>query len=206
MPGIPQQVVQMASILRALKGTKYEPSPRYLHYAVSVRGRLYAWGGRTQDFSESGRQKLKSVVETFDPHTEVWVQKGTSGSPPPGLIDGAFAAIGDSMYVSGGFDGSKYQSGLHEFDTTTLQWNDRTAAKGPMRKAGCQMISYEGDKLALFGGFGYPTGPIQPGSKFIKHAGFRDGSGWSNEFHLFHIREGMIRIYHVNVYLLLNRY
>ena len=191
----------MAAILRALKGnTKYEPSPRLFHYAVSVRGRVYAWGGCTQDFSESGQQKLKSVVEIFDPYTEVWQQRGTSGSPPPGVYHGASAAIGDSMYVSCGNDGSKNHSGLHEFDTTTLQWTDRTASEGPMRKAGCQMISYEGDKLALFGGYGILTGPIQPGSKFIKYAGSTDGSGWTNEFHLFHTREGMIRIHHVNVY------
>ena len=190
----------MAAILRALKGTKYEPSPRFAHYAVPIRGRLYAWGGRTQDFSESGRQKLKSVVETFDPYTEVWQQRGTSGSPPPGVYCGASAVIGDSMYVSSGHDGSKYQSGLHEFDTTTLQWTDRTATEGPMRKSGCQMISYEGEKLTLFGGLGYPTGPTQPGSKFIKATWSTDGSGWTNEFHLFHTREGMIRIHHVNVY------
>ena len=190
----------MASILRALKGnTKYEPLPRFDHYAVPIRGRVYAWGGRTQDFSESGRQKLESVVETFDPHTEVWQQRGTSGSPPLGVYEGACAAVGDSMYVSCGRDGSKYYSGLHEFDTTTLQWKDRTVTEGPMTKVGCQMISYEGDKLALLGGFGYPTGPIQPGSKSIKNTKFT-GYGWTNEFHLFHTREGMIRIHHVNVY------
>ena len=190
----------MAAILRALKGnTKYEPLPRFDHYAVPIRGRVYAWGGCTQDFSESARQKLKSVVETFDPHTEVWQQRGSSGSPPPGVYGRACAAIGDSMYVSCGYDGSKYYSGLHEFDTTTLQWRDRTAPEGPMRKIGCRMISYEGDKLALLGGFGIPTGPIQPGSQFIKYAG-STGYGWTNEFHLFHTREGMIRIHHVNVY------
>ena len=188
----------MAAILRALKGnTKYEPSPKFCHYAVPIRGRLYAWGGRTQDFS---RQKLKSVVETFDPYTEVWQQRGTSGSPPPGVYDGACAAMGDSMYVSCGTDGSKYQSALHGFDTTTLQWRDRTAPEGPIRKVGCRMISYEGDKLALFGGYGIPTGPIQPESKFTKNTGFTDGRGWTNEFHLFHTREGMIRIHHGNVY------
>ena len=189
----------MAAILRALKGnTKYEPSPRFAHYAVPIRGRVYAWGGRTQDFSESARQKLESVVETFDPYTEVWQQRGTSGSPPPGVYDGACAAMGDSMYVCCGWDGSNH-SGLHEFDTATLQWKDRTATEGPMRKYGCRMISYEGDKLALFGGFGYPTGPIQPGSKFIKNTRYT-GYGWTNEFHLFNTREGMIRIHHVNVY------
>ena len=191
----------MSSILRALKGnTKYEPSPRFAHHAVPIRGRLYAWGGRTQDFSESARQKLKSVVETFDPYTEVWQQRGTSGSPPPGVCYGTCAAVGDSMYVSCGFDGSNRQSGLHEFDTTTLQWKDRTAAEGPMRKSGCQMISYEGDKLALFGGVGIPTGPTQPGSKFVRNTRFTNGIGWTNEFHLFHTREGMTSCQCVHYY------
>ena len=59
-----------------------------------------------------------------------------------------------------------------------------------MRKTGCRMVSYEGDKLALLGAYGIPTGPIQPGSRFIKSTMFTDGRGWSNEFHLFHLKEG----------------
>ena len=92
-----------------------------------------------------------------------------------------------------GFDGNKYQSALHEFDSTSLQWRkllDRNPSEGPMGKSGCQMVSYEGDKLALFGGFGIPTGPTQPGSRFIKSITLTDGSGWNNEFHLFHLKEG----------------
>ena len=129
----PQVVAHMASILRALKGnTKYEPSPRFGHYAVPFRGRVYAWGGRTQDFSESGRQKLKSVVETFDLYTEVWQQRGTSGSPPPGVFCGGYVVIGDSMYVPCGWDGSNWQSEL-----------PREGGKRPREGGKRQWVGYE---------------------------------------------------------------
>ena len=97
-------------VVQCSHGLNPESPQRYQVRAVPIRGKLYAWGGRTQEFSEIGRQKMKSVLETFDLHVEVWVQKGTSGSPPPGVCNGACADIGDSMYVSCGHDGSnKYQ-------------------------------------------------------------------------------------------------
>ena len=171
----------------------YEPSPRWYHYTVPIGGNLYTWGGRTQDFSEHNVRQLQSVVETFDPYLEVWVQTPTRGFPPPGMCSGGCTTIEDSMYVCCGNDGNNWQSALHQFDSTSLQWRkllERNPSEGPMRKHGCQMVSYEGDKLALFGGYGTPTGPIQPGSRFIKDIRFTDGRGWSNEFHLFHLKEG----------------
>ena len=171
----------------------YEPSPRYGHYTVPIGGKLYTWGGRTQDFSDHSKRQLQSVVETFDPYMELREQTPTRGVPPPGIYHGAHTAIGDSMYVCCGHDGNKWQSALHQFDSTSLQWRkllERNPSEGPMRKFGCQMISFEGDKLPLFGGHGIPTGPIQPGSRFIKSTRLTDGRGWSNEFHLFHLKEG----------------
>ena len=170
----------------------YEPSPRSGHYTVPIGGKLYTWGGRTQDLSDHSKKQLQSVVETFDPYLEVWEQTPTRGVPPPGLYDGACTTIEDSMYVCCGHDGNNWHSALHQFDSTSLHWRkllERNPSEGPMRKIGCQMVSYEGDKLALLGGYGIPTGPIQPGSKFI-NTRFTDGRGWSNELHLFHLKEG----------------
>jgi hypothetical protein len=58
-----------------------------------------------------------------------------------------------------------------------------------MRKRGCEMISYD-SKLLLFGGKGYPTGPTQPGAEFVKDSRFTSGIGWSNECHIFGLKEG----------------
>ena len=58
-----------------------------------------------------------------------------------------------------------------------------------MPKAGCGMIAF-GDCLGVFGGYGIPRGPTQPGS-FIKNNNYTDGGGWTNEFHLYNLTDGM---------------
>ena len=55
------------------------------------------------------------------------------------------------------------------------------------------MVAYSQDRLALFGGYGIPTNPSQPGDTFSKdtrHFGF------TNEFHIFNISEGMQILFH----------
>ena len=58
--------------------------------------------------------------------------------------------------------------------------------EGPMRKYGSGMVAFS-NYLGVFGGFGEPQGPTQPGS-FITHS-FVSG-GWTNEFHIYHLKEG----------------
>ena len=193
----------MASILSSLFGhTKlYEPPPRFFHGAAQVRGRCYLWGGRVQDFSESGRRKLTSTVEVFDPHLETWEECHTTGVPPLGLYNGACTSLLDSLYWFGGFDGISYYNSFHTLDTTTLEWRELqplNQADGPMRKGGCGMVSFLQNKLAVFGGYGIPTGPTQPGAMFTKSTDFTNGSGWSNELHVFTITEGMWALYYLH--------
>ena len=188
----------MASILSSLFGqTKFcEPSPRFFHGASQVGGRCYLWGGRVQDFSESGRRKLASTVEIFDPCLETWEEHPTTGVPPPGLVHGACTSLLDSLYWFGGYDDSSRYNSLHRLDPTTLEWRELqplNKAGGPMRKVGCGMVSFLQDQLAMFGGYGNPTGPTQPGAMFTKNTDpdLTNGSGWSNELHVFNITEGM---------------
>ena len=172
----------------------YEPSPRFFHGAATVGRKCYLRGGRVQDFSESGRRKLASAVETFDPYLETWEEHHTTGEPPPGLYLGACTSLLDSLYWFGGYDGSSYYNSLHRLDTTTLEWREiqpLNQADGPMRKGECGMVSFLQDQLAVFGGYGIPTGPTQPGAMFTKNTHFTDGRGRSNELHVFTITEGM---------------
>ena len=172
----------------------HEPSPRFGHGAAPVGGRCYLWGGRVSHFSESGRRKLASTVEVFDPYLEMWENHPTTGIPPPGLYAGACISLLDSLYWFGGYDGSSYYNSLHKLDPTTLEWRELqplNQADGPMRKIGCGMVSFLQDQLATFGGHGIPTGPTQPGTMFIKDTKFTAGSGWSNELHVFNITESM---------------
>jgi len=186
----------MASIFSSMLGrTKpYEPSPRWDHYAAPVGGRCFLWGGCVPDFSASGRKKLASTVEIFHPYQETWEQQPTSGVPPPGLYLGTSVSLLDQLYSFGGFDGASRYNTLHMLDPTSLEWKQKRAlnlADGPMRKSGCGMVPYRQDRLALFGGYGIPTGPTQPGATFTKNTRYTDGSGWSSELHIFNIREGM---------------
>ena len=172
----------------------HRPSPRFSHGAAAVGGRCYLWGGCVQDFTESGRRGLASTVEIFDPHLETWEEHHTTGVPPPGLYSGACTSLLDSLYWFGGNDGTSFYNSLHRLDPTTLKWREiqpLNQADGPMRKIGCGMVSFFQDKLAVFGGYGIPTGPTQPGAMFTKDTRYTDGRGWSNELYVFNITEGM---------------
>ena len=153
---------------------------------------MVVWGGMIEDFFKN-QERLGSVVETFDPFLERWEQQPTTGAPPLGLYYGTCASIQDSLYTYGGWDGSSIQSGLHRLCTSAMVWRkleERFLQDGPMRKAGCRMVQFN-DTLVLFGGYGLPRAAIQPGSIFIKSQRFSDGSGWTNEVHLFDVKKGM---------------
>ena len=167
----------------------YEPAPRFSHCAAAVGGRCFLWGG----FSENGRRKLPSTIEVFDPYLEAWEKHHTTGVRPLGLYEAACTSLLDSLYWFGGWDGESDYNSLHRLDTTTLEWRKLQPldqSDGPMRKTGCGMVSFFQDKLAAFGGYGIPTGPIQPGAMFIKDS-FNSGIGWSNELHMFDITGSM---------------
>ena len=169
----------------------YEPTPRFLHRAASVGAKCYLWGGIVQNLSESGRKKLASAVDIFDQYLETWEEHTTKGVPPPGLYSGACASLLNSFYSFGGEDGTSYYNTLHRLDPTTLEWKELqplNQADGPMKKGGCGMVPILQDKLATFGGDGIPMGPTQPGAIFTKST-HPDGSGWSNELHIFDITE-----------------
>ena len=171
----------------------YEPTPRFSHGAVQLRRKCYLWGGLVLDFSGSSREELASTVEVFDPDLEAWKKHDTTGVPPPGLYDGACTSLLDSLYWFGGQDSRSFYNSLHKLDTTTTpEWRELQPldqADGPMRKIWCGMVPFLQDKLAMFGGYGIPTGHIQPGATLINNVS--EGKSWSNEFHVFDITGGM---------------
>ena len=184
----------MASILSAtIHATKqYEPTPRFSHGAAAVGGRCYLWGGCVQNFTKSG---LPSTVEIFDPFLKTWEKHPTTGVPPPPLFyEVCTSPLNQSLYWFGGWDRESVHSSICRLDTTTLEWGriqPLNPAEGPMRKRfGCGMVSFFQDRLATFGGYGLPTGPIQSGANFIMDP-FNSGVGWSNELHVFDITTSM---------------
>ena len=138
----------------------------------------YVWGGLS-------KSKLSSVhVHSFDPLLESWSEERCDKYHPPGLSLGACASAGHYFYVYGGKDGS---NNLHQLDTKSGTWKQFSSV-GPMRKIGCKMVAY-GSKLALFGGYGYPSGPTQPGAEFALNK-LNGNDGWTNELHIFDINKG----------------
>ena len=168
---------------------RYEPSTRYHHSSSLVEGKVYMWGGTTSKSCIPPKQ-----IEWFDPYLEMWNQVNTVGTPHPGQYEGACVSIGECMYMYGGCIQSRiYTDVLSCLDLNKLTWS-RMGLVGtdgrPMKKCSCGMVPFHGIKLAVIGGFGIPTGSIQPGSTFIRNTRFSDGSGWTNEIHVFNICQG----------------
>ena len=175
--------------------SRYEPYSRFWHSAASSSGLVYIRGGSTANFnSENSRQQLAETIELFDPIKDFWRQLTTRGTPHPGLSAVACASFGGYLYTFGGFDGEQLHSTLSRLELKTLTWSQLSAVAedGPMRKDASGMVHFDSNKLAVIGGYGHPAGPIQLGSSFIPNEKFTDGTGWTNEIHVFNVRAGML--------------
>ena len=167
----------------------YEPKPRLWHYAGAVRGELFIFAGMTADF-EKTKETVSSTIEVFDQYLEQWRQLKTTGSPPRGLYHdgGCCVSPGGDLYVYGGNDGSTRRGGLYKL--SSLKWSQLSGeldVNGPMKKAGCRMICFSKNKVAVIGGYGPPPASLQPGASFVKDKRFTNGHGWTNEIHIFDI-------------------
>ena len=172
-----------------MAGSCYEPLPRFNHISGCVGSKVIVQGGRTNDFSKKSRQNLRSVVEVFDPYSELWEQRSVEGeAPPPGTYWAASASHHNDLFSFGGWDGQQYFNTVHRLDTRTKTWRwsqltGQNADRAPMPKAGCRMAVL-GNCLSVFSGYGIPQGPTAPESFKSR---FSDGSGWTNEFHIYDI-------------------
>ena len=178
----------------------YEPAARVVHVSILAEGKVYLWGGETRDGSEDDSIKLANCIEQFDPYLEVWSQLNTAaGTLHPGLEGAGCASSGEHIYMYGGRK-SRYEGVLSCLDVKSLTWSqlgsEGGTAGGPMRKAYCGMVHFHHDKLAVIGGYGLPSGPTQPGSSFIRNTSVTEGSGWTNEVHVFDLSQGS----HMNGY------
>ena len=176
---------------------KYEPLPRFDHISSRVGSKVVVQGGRTKDFSEKSRQHLSSVVEIFDPYSELWEQRQVTGdAPSPGTYRAASAPLHDDLFSFGGTAGRQLFNTVHRLDTEKLRWcqvSPQNADGAPMPKSICGMIAF-GNSLGVFGGYGVPRGPAEPQS-FIKNTRYTDGIvGWTNEFHVYNLSEGNMRL------------
>ena len=140
--------------------------------------------------------ELARHIEQFDPYLEIWSQLNTAGTPHPGLKYAACTSHEEFVYMYGGM-GTKVEGALSclNFGVKTPTWSQLCPAEtvgGPMRKFLSGMVHFYDDKLAVIGGYGYPNDPVQPGSVFIGNPTVTDGSGWTNEIHIFDISQGSV--------------
>ena len=137
--------------------TSYEPLPRRSHAAVAMDNKLHMWGGfggSKEKLQEEAKQVDK--IEVFDISTELWEQKPTHGTPPPGLCNTAYTVVGSSLFVFGGHDGVSRHNTIFKLDLHSFQWEQvqvSNPSNRPQRKNGCRMVSYGDNQLVIFAGF-----------------------------------------------------
>ena len=170
-----------------------QPLPRAFHCASAVGSKVFVWGGDPDCYkSPSYWEKWSRVVEEFDLPSGRWEQQITTGPPPPGIAFAACASVDDYLFVYGGqgaFSAVPHNS-LHKLNTRLLQWVKLTpgnTSEAPVATRSCGMTAI-GDVLAVLGGIGRRSIPLQPGVLFTNG---ENGRRWTNGFHLYHVEEGM---------------
>ena len=169
-------------------GFLYEPLPRTAHVSGCVGNAAVVHGG----LREKGKQCLSSAVEIYDPYTELWEQRHVEGDAPcRGIFWAASASWREYLFTFGGWDGKQRSSAFNRLDTKNWRWCEimpKTTEGAPMPKLACAMITF-GNCVGVLGGHGLPQGPTKP-RPFMKDTRFADGSGWTNEFHIYHLHRG----------------
>ncbi len=171
-----------ARLRSLLRQPPAEPPPCSSPFSAAADGRHYVFRG-------AGPGLGYNIVAVCDTRTEQWILFPTTGPLPPGIWGGCSVCVGRCLYTFGGSDGSSYFNDIGKLDLDTLQWtNVQSFGSQPIKKSGSGFFRVNEKTLGVFGGFGI-EGPTQPGSTFTR-SGAPNGSGWTNELHLFDIQTG----------------
>ena len=158
-----------------------EPVPRRGHVSAPAGDKVCLYGGGIRSSFEE-----KDSLHQFDLLSRRWTRTRTEG---PKLRDASSVSVDTEIYIYGGYDGSDYLDSLHQLSTKTGTWKELVGQGGrPMRKQDSGMVHYE-HKLFIMGGYGIPSGPMQPGATFREYRDGR-GIGWTNELHCFNLKDG----------------
>ena len=154
------------------------PPPGAKSFVASTREALFLWGGGAE----------RKAVYTYSINTETWMREFTKGPrPPAGLRDGGCTLAGQCIYLYGGFYApSSYSGTLYELNTDAFTWSKLSNDGGPLRKAGCRMITYK-DQVLVVGG------RYKPNEVFSKQPGSRYEGGWTNELHSYSLSAGKFK-------------
>uniref|UniRef100_A0A1X7UMF9 Uncharacterized protein n=1 Tax=Amphimedon queenslandica TaxID=400682 RepID=A0A1X7UMF9_AMPQE len=169
---------------------------RAAHCALSVGDSLYVWGGDQVDLPEvhdsEEKRRITSNIQHFTPSTGQWITRGTTGTPPLGIIGYCCTAINDLLYYFGGkcgHDDCNHNS-ITQLDAGSLQWTEiepTDATRPVMRRGGGGMISFEHDgvhHLLMIGGRGSKPAVQLPHYKYIE---LPSGKWRTNEHSVYNI-------------------
>eukprot|EP01132_Coremiostelium_polycephalum_P005771 gene5771-7181_t len=125
------------------------PSPRYQHTGTTIGKYIYYIGGQ--------ETQVRRFSDIFKYNTEtnrmIKVDVTCSGtSSPPKFARHTSVAIGNKIFVFGGFDGSGVYFDLAIFDVDTLTWSSPAVTGTPPRSRTNHASAAVGNDLYVFGG------------------------------------------------------
>ena len=153
------------------------PCARRDSFIASAGELVYLWGG----YGDNEPEK----VFIYGHDTETWTREVTEGPhPSAGLHGGGCTISRQCLYLYGGNDRRAYHGDLYELDIKYLMWRKVCdgGARGPGKKYGCRMISYQ-DQLLIVGGV-YDNAPSS------RQAGASYEHGYTNEVHSYNLTTG----------------
>jgi N-acetylneuraminic acid mutarotase len=130
------------------------PTPRYgLAAVVGSDGTIYAIGGNYTSVNDAGPSV---VVEAYTPATNTW---RSLPALPVGRSDVAAAAIGDTIYAIGGFDGTTFQTlgSVAAWQPGAPAWSVLPDAMTTARSEHAAAVLADGTIYALGGEHGVAT-------------------------------------------------
>ena len=133
------------------------PGRRFGHTVVLIGRTAYLWGGALQPHISS---KCFKDLYAFDTDARGWSKPEASGSAPEGRIWHSACALGDVMYVHGGYVHSvcKLTNDIHTLNTGTMVWSAINARGPPAPRTSRHSATILGEKMFVFGGVGMGGG------------------------------------------------
>ena len=127
----------------------------------------------------------KDATGIYDVESERWMVQPTTGPPPLGQYGGGCTTVMNHLYCFGGYDRFLSKTNdLYKMNCQSFKWSKihprSERSLWPSKKAYCGLIAVDETTLACFGGNGE--------------------SGYTNEFHLFDLKQGAT----INVFILVH--
>ena len=170
------------------------------------------WGGEVDGLpgvhDSEEKRRITSNIQHLTPSTGQWITRGTTGTPPLGVIEYCCTAINDILYYFGGSCGhdSCYHNSITQLDTVSLQWRElesTDATRPVMRRSGGGMISFEHDgvhHLLMIGGYGSKPAVKLPDYKYNK---LTNGNWRTNEHSIYNISSSKYLYYCLKLLILI---